>query len=155
MTIGGSSGFYFTVFDDLSGTFVNIWQPFSFIADSNWHYNCFDVYSAYINSQGAKYQRAQLKIHQAFFWPSINGMYIDSLSIRNTLPYGYPGKIILLSFLCGSNKKFFVLWKIYRSVIGHNSSLVPCPANSSEHFICSTHSKSSSQNFLPTKQLRV
>ena len=64
------------------------------IADQQWHYLCVDIYAAYLSSQSTRYAQTSLLLYKAYFSPYVADTYIDAVSLRKTLPYGYDSKLI-------------------------------------------------------------
>lgn len=73
------------------------------IADKQWHYICADLTVAVKTSSFSKYSLSSIKYDKAWVAPGIYDMYIDTINLRKTTPYGYNGK-----FINRKNKSYWI-----------------------------------------------
>lgn len=79
----------YQLIDPLTGSLNTLTVNVETIADNQWHYNCTDLTVALKGTAFASYGVSVLKVFQAWVWPSVSDMYIDTVTVRKTLPLGY------------------------------------------------------------------
>jgi len=79
----------FDLVDPLFGTLSLYSAPFIIIADNNWHYECIDMYQAYLDSEPtAIYSANKLKLFKVWINSGNSNLRVDTVSVRKNLPVG-------------------------------------------------------------------
>ncbi|CAF1649012.1 unnamed protein product, partial [Didymodactylos carnosus] len=131
--------------------------PFAPNSDSNWHYICIDLYAS-LGSQSSTYATASsITVINAYLNRQVrNGIKIDAVSLRNTLPLGYEQPSLYPTIDQSSTSCVFPFTyngKNRTSCMLDNNDLPICTDANSNVYTCVSSSIESFRRLYPQHQL--